>query len=309
MAQGGARQADRQLPAGEEIFLDHIGHFVRDREAAVRALARAGFAAAPASIHTSPAPAGGAPQLTGTGNVTAMLARGYIEVLFKTADTALGRELDAALARYGGVHLAAFAVADAAAAHRRLAASGLRMRPLVEMTRPVDAGGKVETAAFTIARPAPGEMAEGRIQVLTHRTEQLVWQPRWLAHPNGAVGLRSVLIAASDVKEAAVRYARFTCRPARPSSSGQTIDLDRGQLELISPAALSRMLPEIPPPSLPFMAAYRIAVRSIDTAESILVRNGLKVRRSGPLLVGSFPQELGCGAWLFSAGDAAAVPQ
>ena len=152
MAQSGTMQADRQLPAGEEIFLDHIGHFVRDQETAARALARAGFAVAPVSIQTSPAPAGGAPQLTGTGNVTAMLARGYIEGLFKTADTPLGRELDAALARYGGVHLAAFAVADAAAAHRRLAASGFRMRPLVEMDRPVDAGGKRETAAFTIAR-------------------------------------------------------------------------------------------------------------------------------------------------------------
>lgn len=309
MAQSGARQADRQLPAGEEIFLDHIGHFVRDQEAAARALARAGFAVAPVSIQTSPASAGGAPQLTGTGNVTAMLARGYIEVLFKTADTPLGRELDAALARYGGVHLAALAVADAAAAHRRLAASGFRMRPLAQMSRPVDAAGSCQPAAFTIARLEPGEMAEGRIQILTHRTEHLVWQPRWLAHPNGAVGLTSVLIAVADVNEAARRYARFTCRRARPSSTGQTIDLDRGRLELISAAALSQMLPEIPLPPAPFMAAYRIAVRSIETTESILIRNGLKVRRSGPLLVGSFPEELGCGAWLFSAGDAAAVPQ
>ena len=31
-------QANRQLPLGEEIFLDHIGHFVRDPQAASRAL-------------------------------------------------------------------------------------------------------------------------------------------------------------------------------------------------------------------------------------------------------------------------------
>ena len=113
---------DRQLPIGEEIFLDHVGHFVRDPEAASRALMRAGFAPAPVSIQVNPDPGGGAPHLTGTGNVTAMFMRGYIEALFKTADTALGRELDAGLARYPGVHLAAFAVADAAAAHARLAA-------------------------------------------------------------------------------------------------------------------------------------------------------------------------------------------
>src|SRR5262249_17315941 len=114
---GATSEVDRQLPIGDEIFLDHVGHFVRDRDAASRALARAGFAPTPVSVQVNPDPAGSGPQLTGTGNVTAMFARGYIEVLFKTADTPLGRELDLRLARYGGVHLAAFAVADAAAAH------------------------------------------------------------------------------------------------------------------------------------------------------------------------------------------------
>ncbi len=125
MSERAGAEADRQLPLPGEIFLDHVGHFVRDADAARRALARAGFTPTPLSVHVDPAPAAGAPRPTGTGNVTAMLARGYIEVLFKTADTALGRELEAGLARYRGVHLAAFAVADAAAAHRRLGDAGL----------------------------------------------------------------------------------------------------------------------------------------------------------------------------------------
>ena len=112
-------RTDRQLPVGDEIFLDHVGHFVRDPQAATRALVRAGFAPTPVSVQTQPDPAGGAPRLTGTGNVTAMLTRGYVEVLFKTADTPLGHELDAAMARHAGIHLVAFAVADAAGAHRR----------------------------------------------------------------------------------------------------------------------------------------------------------------------------------------------
>ena len=101
-------EADRQLPVGDEIFLDHVGHFVRDPEAASRALARAGFAPTPVSVQSNP---DGTP--IGTGNVTAMFDRGYVEVLFKTADTPLGREFEAALAGHAGVHLAAFSVADA----------------------------------------------------------------------------------------------------------------------------------------------------------------------------------------------------
>jgi hypothetical protein len=61
------------------FFLDHVGHFIPDADAASQALTRAGFAPAPKSIQVADG------QLTGTGNVTAMLERGYIEVLFKTA--------------------------------------------------------------------------------------------------------------------------------------------------------------------------------------------------------------------------------
>ena len=53
---------------------------------------RAGFAPTPVSVQVAP---DGGP--TGTGNVCAMMTRGYMEVLFKTADTPLGREFEAAL--------------------------------------------------------------------------------------------------------------------------------------------------------------------------------------------------------------------
>ena len=92
------------------------------------------------------------------------------------------------MARYRGLHLAAFAVADAAATHARLANAGFRMQPLVDMRRPVGTADGEDIAAFSIVRPAPGEMPEGRIQALTHRTEHTVWQQRWLSHPNGATG-------------------------------------------------------------------------------------------------------------------------
>ena len=41
--EGAKSEADRQLPIADEIFLDHVGHFVRDPEAAIRALAETTF--------------------------------------------------------------------------------------------------------------------------------------------------------------------------------------------------------------------------------------------------------------------------
>ena len=229
-AQAAPDDIARRLPAGDEIFLDHVGHFVRDGEAASRALVRCGFAPTPISIQVNPDTAGGS-QPTGTGNVTAMLERGYLEILFKTSDTPLGRELETALSRHAGVHLAAFAVVNADKAHRRLAADGFAVRALVHMQRPVETASGAATAAFSIARVEPEAMPEGRIQLLTHHTEQAVWQERWLKHPNSAIGLIDVVIAVANVEEAAQRFARFTGRAATRTPGGALVRLDRGGVQ------------------------------------------------------------------------------
>jgi hypothetical protein len=292
-------QAGSQLPVGEEIFLDHVGHFVPDVGAAGRALVRVGFAPTPVSIQVNPDPGGGAARLTGTGNVTAMLSQGYIEVLFKTADTPLAGELEAAMARYRGVHLAAFTVADAASFHRRLADRGFRVRPLIKMQRPVDTGETSGTATFTLARVEPAEMPEGRIQILTHHSERMVWQPRWLLHPNGALSLMRVVIAVADVEEAAQRYARFTGRKARHCPLGHTIELDRGRVDLVSADGFRQMLPEISIPCLPFMGACEIRVASLAALREALKQAGMKTSERAQGLVAEFPEEIGQGAWLF----------
>jgi hypothetical protein len=300
-------EADRQLPLQGEIFLDHLAHFVRDPETAGRALVQAGFAPAPLSIQSNPDPAGGPPQLTGTGNMTVMFRRGYVEILFKTSETPLGRELDAALERHAGLHLVAFAVADAAKAHAELGASGFRVRPLVQMQRPVDTETGRATAAFTIARVEPGLMPEGRIQMLTHWTEQAVWQPRWLTHPNGAVALIDVVIAVADVEEAAQRFARFTGRPVIANAVGRAVALDRGRVQIMDAASFTALLPEIVVPSLPFIGAYAVMVVSLDDAEQALRARGTTPRRHDSMLIAPFPPELGLGAWIF-VETASALP-
>jgi len=300
-------EADRQLPLDREIFLDHLAHFVRDPEPAGRALVQAGFAPAPLSIQSNPDPAGGPSQLTGTGNMTVMFRRGYVEILFKTSETPLARELDAALERHAGLHLVAFAVADAAEAHARLGAIGFRVRPLVQMQRPVETETGPATAAFTITRVEPGVMAEGRIQILTHQTEHAVWQPRWLTHPNGAVALTDVVIAVANVDEVAQRFGRFTGRPVISNAAGRAVALDRGRVQIMDTAAFTGLLPEIAVPSLPFIGAYGVLVVSLDGAEQALRARGTTPRRCGPLLIAPFPRELGLGAWLF-VETASALP-
>ena len=289
----------RQLPIGDEIFLDHVGHFVRDAQAASRALRRAGFAPTPVSIQANKEPSTGRLAPTGLGNVTAMFARGYMEVLFKNSDTTLAGELDAALARRAGLHLAAFSVADAAAARERLAGAGFPVRELVRMQRPVETENGSGLAAFTIARVKPMAMPEGRIQLLTHHTEDAVWQPRWLSHANSVCELIDVVIAVGDVEEAAQRFARFTGRAATLTPGGALIRLDRGGIYLVSHDRATEKLPEVPVTSLPFMIGYALRVESLAAAEAAVNGADLEWRAFEDGIVATFPAELGQGAWFF----------
>jgi hypothetical protein len=297
-----ADEIARQLPLGEEIFLDHVGHFAADPEAASAALTAAGFAPTPRSVQVNPqvsASGKGGVVLTGTGNVTSMFCRGYIEILYKTADTALGRELDSAMSRYAGVHLAAFSVADAATERRRLESADFRVRPLAHFERPVETEAGPDIAKFTVTRVEAGEMAEGRIQILTHHTEAAVWQPRWLSHPNGATGLIDVVIATAKVEEAAGRFSRFLGRPVTDSAFGKAIRLDRGGVQLVTDAAFSRLAPDLSRPSLPFIGLYAIAVRSIPALCGSLQRGGISFAAQDGFVTARFPSALGIGAWVF----------
>ncbi|HET8918499.1 MAG TPA: VOC family protein [Xanthobacteraceae bacterium] len=289
----------RQLPLGGEIFLDHVGHFVRDAQAASRALQRAGFAPTPVSVQADKDPATGRLVPTGLGNITAMLARGYLEVLFKSSDTPLAGELDAALVRRAGLHLAAFSVIDATAARERLATAGFPVRDLVRMQRPVETEGGPGIAAFTISRVKPMTMPEGRIQILTHHTEDTVWQPRWLSHPNSVCDLIDVVIAVGDVEEAAQRFARFTGRSATFMPGGALIRLDRGGVYLVSHDRATEKLPEVPVTSLPFMIGYALGVESLAAAEAAVDGANLAWRAFEDGIVATFPAELGEGAWFF----------
>jgi hypothetical protein len=262
-----------QLPQPGEVFLDHTAFFVPAMDAASDALERCGFRLTPFTPQTNRE--GGATIPSGTGNRCAMFRNGYIEVLTATSDTPLSAQLRERIAHHAGLHLAAFATADAASEHRRLGADGFPTLPLVDMRRPVGD----DFARFTIARVAHGTMQEGRAQFLTHHTERLVWLPDMLDHPNGAEALTALWIAADDPAEPAARYARFTGRPGRQDGAVTTVALERGALHVARPDYLKDALGIVPAGKLPCLVAAAIQVESLEKLEAILARSALSHRR------------------------------
>ena len=246
--------------------LDHVGVCARGGSALWAAWERLGFALTPVARHSAPASRGGAPggpaEPLATGNRCAMLRHGYVELLAildpGLPDNGMGARLD----RYEGAHILALRVDDADANLARLRRAGLAIPGVAPLERPVDdEGGPL--ARFTRI-PLP-DAPEGRVQLIRHETPELLWQPRWLDHPNRAAALDCVVLASAEPAASAARLSRLAGLALEPDpAGGYALPLPRGRVRIVSPGGLADLLPGVTPPALPFIAG--IVLRTEDGA-------------------------------------------
>lgn len=280
--------AFRQVPGEGEVFFDHLAHFVPDMNAASAALEALGFVLTPFTEQRNRTPQGFVP--AGTGNRCAMLERGYLEFLTRCADTPLASRLEAAIARYTGVHLLAMSVADAQAARAHLASEGFEPDEPVRLTRAIALpdGGEGE-GRFSVVRVPPDAMPEGRIQVLTHHTPDIVWQVRWTAHPNRIVSLEAALVLVDDPPEAAARFGRFVGRePVRRDPTRLVLPLDRGMLVFTDDATRFGIIAT----TRPCIAAYALGSAEPEVSVQCFEAGGAKRVASGETVAGQEKERL-----------------
>lgn len=268
---------ERQVPDGDAVFLDHIGWFVADLEAAKTQLERLGFLVSPENVHMNIG-ADGVQRPSGTINRLSILEKGYLEFLGARGQTPLADQFRDQLSRYEGLQLMAFNSADVSAEAPRLQAEGFTPLDPVDMRRPVQLPNGPEDGSFSVLRVPPGVMAEGRVQWCGHHTPDLVWHPSQFSHPNGVTGLAGTLWIVADAAEALERYSRFLRKPIKQLSPGAgQIMLERGVLAFAEPDQAGRMLPGLTAPMAPFGAAAFLRVRAIEDARACLVANGIPV--------------------------------
>lgn len=301
-----SESSDRQTPGPGEIFLDHVGWYVPDMDAASAAFERLGFPLSPYTPHSHEG-ADGTRAPSGTANRCAMLERGYLEILTHVPelDLPLARQLRAGLDRYTGLHLIAFTCADTDAEHARLDAEGFAPLPVAHLRRPIETdGGGEEVTRFSVIRLPPGTMAEGRIQTLTQDTPEIVWQPSLIARDNAISALCGVLVCVDDLGEAAARFARFTGRKAHAMGRGRMdIVLDRGVLSLATPARLARVIPGVVVPTTPFIAVVALRSRDIGATARSLEAGGVPFTQFPDMII--VPAAAAMGASLIIHGPRA----
>jgi hypothetical protein len=240
---------------------DHIALNVRQRlDEAFESFARLGFTLTPRGYHSM-----------GSANHLAIFATDYLELLGLPPDAPMGRpEL---IEWPYGINGLVFGAEDLAHVERELAARGVPATAPRAFTRPVTlADGSSEEARFTTLTVDRGAVDYGRVYFCQHGTRRLVWRDEFRAHPNGAVGLAAVVIAARDPKMTAAVYRRmFGADAVRAADDGFTMAVGLGRLDILSQAAAIARYGATPGDETPaHMKALVIRLRSLETAKGAL---------------------------------------
>ena len=228
---------------GAATGLDHVGVAVPDLTAAASEWEALGFTVQPLAPHMDE----GKP--TGTGNRNIMLAEGYIELLATIDPARPSATIARFLAHHTGIHVLTLAMRSESATMNRIVRAGFDAKITIS-ARPIDPDNP--NAPRPEFSRIPLTDADPRLQLLRHITPELVWQERFLAHPNRARALREVIVAADPPATFAARLARAAGLPVRPDpAGGYALRLPDAVIRILPPDAAARLLPNTPIPKLP----------------------------------------------------------
>jgi hypothetical protein len=292
--------------SGAALALDHVGVCNRDLAPMAAAYEALGFTLTPIAQQSGRVPSGGIERLA-TGNRCAFLRHGYIELLAILEPGRFDNRLGEYLARYEGLHILALAMDDAAANQARLARGGLDVA-VAPLERPVDDPDGPRARFERLPFP---DAPEGRLQLIRHLTPELIWQPRWMTHANGAEALVELILVSAAPAESAARLSRLAGLAFEPGPvAGFVLRFPGGtpvagpavapetRVTILPPEALDAVLPGVAAPTLPFMAGMVVRTKDGNAAARALLGERAVPLPEGRLMV---PPALAAGAALVFA--------
>ena len=158
-------------------------------------------------------------------------------------------------------------------------------------------GDRSADAAFRTVRLEKDASPAGRMFFCHHLTPDLVWHDPWRRHPNGAVGLQGMLIAAADpAAYAALFRLMFSEHAVRQTPDGFALAAGLATIEVATPDAMAMRLGDAMPDlagRAAVMAALLVRTASLEITRAALQQGGLPVpAHDGPIVL---PAELAGG--------------
>jgi len=174
-----------------------------------------------------------------------------------------------------GLNGLVFATDNPEALSGDLCARGLAAEQPIAFSRPVALANRIEDAKFRVVRLAAGAVSFGRVYFCHHLTPKLVWRPEWGRHPNGALALSQVIIAAQDPASASIIFGRlFGPDTVRQEPAGvRRLAAGAVQVDLMVPEMLAARFGNAAPDPAgrsDYMAGLRIRTASLSQAAKVL---------------------------------------
>lgn len=261
--------------------LDHLGAIINDLAAGARRWEKLGFALSPVSRQSGRMPDRNEEGPWATANRCAIFKRGYLE-LIGVVDAATFNPWTKFLARFEGLHLLALRVPNADEAYAEFAKRTATLNAPVQRARKLDVDGAEATMRFRNIFSKDASYPEGRYIVLEHQTPDYLWQPRYQAHPNGALALDAALVCANDVPAQGARLETITGVPAAKGADGvlRFFPAGGGCVELHSAAAIEARY-GWRPGALPCFAGVEVRFADRAHAAKLMEDNGVPVQKRG----------------------------
>jgi len=256
--------------------LDHVVVNVRDGlDDAPTLWERLGFMMMPREHHT-----------LGSSNHLAIFGADYLELLDVPPGDARMDVLDWPT----GLNVLAFKTYDAEATYGGLHAAGLPVLPAQAFSRPVEAPGRSQDAAFRIIGIERDAAPAGRVFFRQHLTPDLVWNGFWQRHGNGALDISRVTIAADNPAGPASLLSRmFGWNTVPPQDYGASMSAGLAQVDILTLDALRAEFGGAAPAAdsrTAWMAALTLRTASLGSAATALAAGvGPHARRPAEIVV------------------------
>jgi catechol 2,3-dioxygenase-like lactoylglutathione lyase family enzyme len=273
--------------------LDHVVVDARDRmDEAARVYRSLGFQLTERSRHT-----------LGSVNHLAVFGSDYLELLGFEPEAGPVRPDIAAFPV--GMNGLVFSTDQPDSLWAELRARNVPVQDPQSFSRPVSlAAGESQDAPeakFRVVRLRGGTASFGRVYFCHHLTPELVWRPEWQKHPNGALGVARILIAAREPAASAEILSRmFGPEAVRAGPDGSwTLAAGPVPVDLDTPEQLARRLGDAkrhpsganrhtdvvsPDPAgrADYMGALTIRTASLAQAARVLEAGGIRRARIEP---------------------------
>ncbi len=259
------------------LGFDHAIVGVRDLEGAKAAYEKLGFRATPRGRHVG----------WGTANYCLMFERNYVEILGIVDPDAFTNNLDSFLESREGLQSLVLGSDDAAATHDAWAQSGLDPAEVKDLSRLLEPDTELRFQNVTLD---PALTADVRIFACSHLTPDLMRQPGWTEHPNGATGIKTIT-AVTEEPAAVVEPMSRIFGSSRITETDNTVAVHTGGGVLLfaTPDDLDMLHPQVTldlNTDQAALAVLSLTVRDLEGTADWLNKAAIPFRRDASGAIG-----------------------